>query len=190
MISLSFDRYVCLFTSKIGYSLSTTPHAICNFLSMEDIDSAAPDDTANSPHNAECSFIVSVLSRENRTRNSDQIIHHSDSNQPDSSITAAATQQTATQEPFQGGGAVAIPPLGPKPYYFRASSIAERDEWIDDINSALRAFRRTEGSDGGQRASALPGYQLRLQSIYTSAPFQAATAITVGLNFFVTVSTP
>ncbi len=31
-------------------------------------------------------------------------------------------------------------------------------------------------------------FQLRLQSIYTSMPFQVATAITVALNFFVTVS--
>jgi hypothetical protein len=156
---------------------------------MEDIDSAVPEDTGNPLQDVECSFIVKVHTREHSTPNSTQNIGNSGLNQPDPSKSDIATTQPDPPEISHGSGNVPVSQLGPKPYNFKASSIAERNQWIGDINSALRAYQRTKESDGGQRASALRAFQLRLQSFYTSMPFQAATAITVGLNFILTVST-
>lgn len=151
----------------MGYSLSTTPHAICNFLSIEDIAGAEPEvyeGIGNAPQDTERSFVVKVHA------------HGSPGNIGESVHSPGEISKDKTL------------PLSPKPYYFKASSITERDQWIEDINSALIGFHRKREAGGVLRIGSWRRFQRRLQSIYTSAPFQTATAITVGLNFFVTVS--
>jgi hypothetical protein len=153
---------------------------------MEDIDSAAPDVASNSTHDSECCFVVKIKARGSIMPNSALNVDESDVPLPNSSKTTSASPYLP--EYSRNSATETIPPLVPKPFYFKASSIAGRNQWIDDINSALRAFQRQRGSDGKQRIGSCRAFQLRLQSIYTSTPFQAATAITVGLNFFLTVS--
>ena len=57
-------RFVCLSPSKIGYSLSTSPNALCNCLSMDDISGAVVEDPDGFDCHTECTFVIQVVNKD------------------------------------------------------------------------------------------------------------------------------
>ena len=180
--------YVCLFSTKLGYSLSTTPNVICNFLSMNDVSGATLENPDSTIHQSECSFVVQVHPSGDDDANAASN-HDERSKFPNNAETSG---NIACTVPESGAGDTAVKEarLGPKPYHLQASSIAERDQWINAINTALRTYQRNKEERARQRGSALSVCQLRLRSFYTGLPFQTSTALLVAVNFVVTVSAP
>ncbi len=179
-------RYICLFSTKIGYSLSTTPNVICNFLSMNDISGAALEDPDSTIHHAECSFVVQVhmLSRDRDVQamsRNESLINTPKDAKLAGNCKLDAHEHTACDKDRQESS------LEPQPYHLQASSVAERDQWMSAINTTLRAYQRNKAEKARQQGSALRMYQLRLRSFYTGLPFQTSTALLVAVNFFVTV---
>jgi hypothetical protein len=168
-------RYVCLFASKIGYSLSTAPNAICNFTSIDDIFRAVPAEPESQFHDEECSFIVQV-----HKKGEDGVISESD--QHGLAHKKLSFEFTARNK-FNKETRIC-----PRPYYFKATSIAERDQWISAINSALRANQREKEYKEIKNKNLFRRLQPTLRSIYSGLWFQFATALLVALNFFLTVS--
>ena len=176
-----------MFSTKIGYSLSTTPNVICNFLSMDDISGAVLENPDSTVHHAECSFVVQVQSSGGETEDtaSNQIPKRkiaSDS-EPSENDEAGSVLASISDTEKQLEAA-----LAPQPYHLQAASIAERDQWIATINATLRAYQRNKEEQASQRGSALLVCQLRLRSFYNGLLFQTSTALLVAVNFFVTVS--
>ena len=178
--------YVCLFSTKLGYSLSTTPNVICNFLSMNDISGATLENPDSTVHHAECSFVVQVHS--SGDDNADAASNQDDTSKPPNNSEPSEKIACVVPESIVGETVVNEVHLGPKPYHLQASSIAERDQWINAINTALRTYQRNKEERARQRGSALRICQLRLRSFYNGLPFQTSTALLVAVNFFVTVS--
>jgi hypothetical protein len=71
----------------------------------------------------------------------------------------------------------------PKPYFFRASSVSERNQWIDHINQAIAEHRDEKRRQQHVRQSFLLRNQMWLRETYSSIEFRMATALCVGLNF-------
>jgi hypothetical protein len=182
----SRHSYVCLFSSKIGYSLSTTPNVICNFLSMDEISGAVPEDAESQNYNAECSFIVQVQEWCD-LKSTDLSTDLSGTSCRNESNCCSSTSAGTPYDFSHRNGAEKVSQFHAKPFYLRASCKAERDQWINDINSAVLAHRKDKANQTNQRNHAFYRHQLRLRSFYTSFSFQAATAFLVALNFFVTV---
>ena len=76
----------------------------------------------------------------------------------------------------------------PLSYHFRATSVADRDQWIKAINLAIQAQRNAQAESAFQARSLLHQIQSRARVVYLSVPFQMGTALLVALNFFFTVS--
>jgi hypothetical protein len=143
---------------------------------MEDISGATLEDPDSTVYHDECSFVIQVLSSDNRNSDHDTSIQD-ELVLPSESIIRASERKVREAH------------FGPKPYHLQASSIAERDQWMNTINATLRAYQTKKEEQTRQRGSTLHLCQLRLRSFYTSLPFQTSTALLVAINFFVTVST-
>jgi hypothetical protein len=153
-------------------------------MSMHEISGAIPEDTENNNHDTECSFIVQV--QESKDVRSSDMTGADDRN--DLSCGSSTPAGTSCDSSYRDGGEKASQ-FHAKPFYLRASCKAERDQWINDINAAVRTYQSDRANQKNLRTSAFYRQQLRLRSIYTSFAFQAATAFLVALNFFVTVCT-
>jgi hypothetical protein len=179
--------YVCLFSTKIGYSLSTTPNVICNFLSMSDISGATLEDPGSTVHHSECSFVIQVQQPSNDKADSVSVYTQSCRNLPNDAD-PSGKMACGLSKSIAGDSEIQQPRFEPQPYHLQASSIAERDQWMNAINTALRAYQRTKEEEVRKRGSALRICQLRLRSFYNGLLFQSLTALLVAVNFFVTVS--
>ncbi len=147
---------------------------------MNDISGAALEDPNSTIHHTECSFVVHVkLSCGGEGLNCVQSTKW---------VNDDAEQTCADPESIAYGFDMQDTSLAPQPYHLQASSIAERDQWITEINTALRAYQRERAEKARQGGSALRMCQLRLRSFYTGLLFQTSTALLVAVNFFVTVS--
>ena len=155
---------------------------------MDDISGASLEDPDSTVHHDECSFVVQVHPSGDDDANAASN-HDERSKFPNNAETSG---NIACTVPESGAGDTAVKEarLGPKPYHLQASSIAERDQWINAINTALRTYQRNKEERARQRGSALSVCQLRLRSFYTGLPFQTSTALLVAVNFVVTVSAP
>lgn len=71
----------------------------------------------------------------------------------------------------------------PVSYFFRASSVIERNLWVNQINQAVGEFRREKDRQQREQEHFLSRNQLWLRGIYMSIQFRMVTAIIVGLNF-------
>ncbi len=159
---------------------------ICNFLSMSDISGAVLEDPDSTVHHVECSFVVHVIpSSGGRAPNHDQ-------NREWASDTEPSKEESTEEHSLPGCITVdkemQEAPFGPHPYHLQASNIAERDQWINAINTALRAYQRERLERVREKGSALRICQLRVRSFYTGLLFQTSTSVLVAVNFFVTVS--
>ena len=57
---IDVGRYVFLWASRIGYSLSPNPDIICNFISFDDISRAEVVDAESKDWRTKCDFVVQV----------------------------------------------------------------------------------------------------------------------------------
>ena len=160
---------------------------------MDDISGAVLEDPESTLHDAECSFVVQV----HKTLDSASgTAPPSGQNSRCSSIGSKAANPEGPSEPVldfsvradSAPSADALP--SPQPYHFKASSVAERDQWMHAINAALRAYERDKAEQEHRHRSRLRRLQRRLRIFYTGLPFQTSTALLVAVNFFVTVSAP
>jgi hypothetical protein len=71
----------------------------------------------------------------------------------------------------------------PKPYFFRASSVSERNQWIDHINLAIAEFQEERRRQQQIQQNFYLRNQMWLRQTYNSIEFRMATALCVGLNF-------
>ena len=144
---------------------------------MNEISQAVPEYTENIHQDADCSFIVQVH----------------EPNEGNGAINRkelgcnASTPGGASYDSSHRNGAQKVSQFHAKPFYLRAICKAERDQWINDINTAVRTFQRVKADEMNLQNSAFHRQQFRLRSIYNSFAFQTATAFLVALNFFVTV---
>jgi hypothetical protein len=148
---------------------------------MDDVTRAVLAEPDSLFHDAECSFTVQV-----RTKGGDSEISESDQYNPLSSnpsVLAALGNQSFTSRKNNDKETQ----IDPTPYYFKASSIAERDQWVSAINSALRAYQREKAYEELKNKNAFRRLQPKLRSIYAGLWFQFATALLIAVNFFLTV---
>ena len=145
---------------------------------MNDISGAVLEDPDSTVHHAECSFVVQVRQCVNIIK--------------DTAFNCNQSQNLSMDAEPNGkvvGGDIELQEvlLEPQPYHLQASNIAERDQWMNAINSALRAYQRDRADKVRQQGSMLRIYQLRLRSFYNGLHFQSSTALLVAVNFFFTV---
>ncbi len=167
--------------------MSTTPNAICNFLSLGDVSRAVPDESESQFHDAECSFIIKAHKQDEAGATSELDRLSPASYNPPGFATVAALGKSSCDNTSRNKVDIETR-LGPKPYFFKASSIAERDQWVSAINSAVRDYQREKAYEECRKKSAFRRLQSRLRSVYTSLRFQFVTALMVAVNFFLTVS--
>ncbi len=183
---------MCLFSSKIGYSLSSTPSVLCNVLKMDDISEAVIEDPGGVDGNSECSFIVKVLIVDplNKASAEQELEGTGEQSEVDCMDHFKRPVYSQDLSSFKKHALLdqgIASPLLPQPYYFRARSVSERDHWITDINTALRLYRDKKDKHASQTRSFLRRNQQKLRAVYDSVAFQTGTAMLVGLNFFFTV---
>jgi hypothetical protein len=157
---------------------------------MDDISGAVLEDPDSTLHDAECSFVVQVHKK------LDSASCTPPNSGPNSrcSSTGSKPNLESLSEPVldfsvradAASSADALP--SPQPYHFKASSVAERDQWMHAINATLRAYERDKAEQEHRSRSRLRRLQRRLRNFYTGIPFQTSTALLVAVNFFVTVS--
>jgi hypothetical protein len=58
--NLVSDRYVCVWQTRIGYSLSPTEDIICDFIEINDVEQCVAVDSSNKDEQVKCDFIVQV----------------------------------------------------------------------------------------------------------------------------------
>jgi hypothetical protein len=155
---------------------------------MNDISGAVLEDPDSTIHHAECSFVVQVhrpeSNRDDPAMNRNQSLRNTPN---DATIVGNEKRSTEQCEQSAYDTDMLDSSLGPQPYHLQASSIAERDQWMSAINTALRAYQIKKEEQARQGESALRMYQLRLRSFYAGLPFQTTTALLVAVNFVVTV---
>jgi hypothetical protein len=193
---IMYSRYVCLFTSKIGYSMGSTPSALCDVLDFDSITEAIVEHPDGVDNHEECSFVV-MVSIEARTSTNGSP-HKEDEDQVELSGGSKAASNdnilfTSLDEPDFPEDLRAVysdyisKPGSPRSYHFRATSVAERDTWIRDINGAVLAHRNAQTESAVHAKSFIHRIQLRTRPIYFSVWLQMGTALLVALNFFFTV---
>ena len=146
---------------------------------MNEIARAIPENTENVHQDAECSFVVQVQEpKEVNLRGTNKR----------NEVGCNTSTPGGTPHDFSyRNGAEKVSQFHAKPFYLKASCKAERDQWINDINTAVRTFQRVKADEMNLRNSTIHRQQFRLRSIFTSFAFQTATSFLVALNFFVTV---
>ena len=151
---------------------------------MDDISGATLEDPESTVHHDECSFVVQVHPFE--IENADAVSFHNECSKTPNN---EQFERVASCVPKSMAGDTVMKEirLGPKPYHLQASSIAERDQWMNAINTALRTYQRNK-EERARQGSWLRICQLRLRSFYNGLLFQTLTALLVAVNFFVTVS--
>ena len=201
--------YVYLWPSRIVYSLSPGPDIICNFISLDDVSCAEATDPEGEDWNTKCDFVVNIVpkSAEEKYATTDGEDHLSSeeklksilpdhnlakrSNGPQSTSfnlvresrqrTSARINAQAADDPSKDAQ------LAQKPYFFRASSVSDRNNWIQHINSAVANFQSEKRRKRLEQGNFLLRNQARVRNIYTSIVFRMATAFCVGVNFLVMV---
>ena len=167
-------------------------------LDLDDVEEALIEHPDGIDNNEECSFVVKAAQRckdNEETQNGDS---NSDDNEEhgfpayacDIIMNDCINESEFSDElrvVYQTYISKSICPLS---YHFRASSVAERDHWINDINSAIQAHRHMKADSALQAQSMLNQIQCRAREAYFSVPFQMGTALLVALNFFFTVHFP
>jgi hypothetical protein len=176
----------------MGYSLTTTSNVICNFLSMDDISGAFLEDPDSTFYDAECSFVVQVHKNLDsatvtppNSGGSSRCSSIGSKGAPPAALEGAA--EPVLDFSVRADAAAAAPPA-PRSYHFKASSVAERDQWMQSINAALCAYQQAKAEQEHRSRSRARRLQRRLRAVYTGLPFQTSTALLVAINFFVTVS--
>ena len=178
-------RYVCLWPSKIGYSLREVPSAICGFLDFDDVECAIPHSKIADNFQSDCDFIVQVKGIElSISANQTQTLVQCPKN------SSSPVRKSSLAELFKhsrGSSKSRSVPNQSQPYYLRATSILQRDPWVRDINRTLATYRLDQEKNLRDQASFLLRNQKKIRSVYNSFTFQSGTAVLVGLNFIVLI---
>ncbi len=198
-----------LWPSRIGYSLSPSPDVICNFISLDDVSCAEPLDPECKDSSTKCDFVVQVvpnLAHENIEKSNGEDLSFTKtvpkSNGPEHQLSQRSYAQRPTWFNFVKHGlqrALKSPAAhdllkedqaAHKPYFFRASSVSERNKWIHHINLAVANFQNEKQRHIHEQDNFLLRNQAWVRKIYTSITFRMATAFCVGINFLVMVCVP
>jgi hypothetical protein len=155
---------------------------------MDVISGAVLEDPDSTFYDAECSFVVQV----HKNLDSASVTPpNSGGNSRCSSIGSKGASEPvldfSVRADADAAAAAATPPA-PRSYHFKASSVAERDQWMQSINAALCAYQQAKAEQEHRSRSRARRLQRRLRAFYTGLPFQTSTALLVAINFFVTVS--
>lgn len=205
----SCRRYVYLWSSRIGYSLSPSPDVICNFISLDDVSCAEAVDPECKDCLTKSDFVVQVM--QSSTNNNIEATNKNDLpaandvpkfDWPEhhlsqrSEVTRTPWFKTVRQW-LRKASSFQLPALNspseevqvnPKPYFFRASSVSERNKWIHHINVAVVNFQNEKRRKLHEQGNFLLRNQAWMRDIYTSIIFRMATAFCVGVNFLAMVS--
>jgi hypothetical protein len=167
---------------------------ICNFIDINDIDSAVPVDPENKNFRGKCDFIVqtraafpSVTSvQEPKIGKLDGPAQRDEISRGQYAEPSVSNLRGARNAPFTTNRATE----SSKPSFFRESSVIERNQWIDAINLAVARNEARQRQRRAIQKDFLLRNQMRLRSIYVSAEFQMAIAACVWLNFLAMVRRP
>jgi hypothetical protein len=189
LILMCTGRYVCVWATRVGYSLSPSADTICDFIDMNDIDSCVAVDPSNKNEQVKCDFMVKVKLECTSTRiptATNRMAGVSGEKCEDVPHTTDICIEPV-QTPDRGTcGSISAP----KSYYFRASNLVERNQWIDTINLAITRNEEKKRKRRVIESNFFLRNQMRLRSVYTSVEFQMITAFFVGLNFLTMVRSP
>ena len=198
-------RYVYLWPARLGYSLSANPGVICNFISLDNVACAEPVDPDGKDRGTKCDFVVRILPNEadkskytvdsgglsssneiSKSEVPSQRVNEKNSSSP---WFALDILQRAFKSPVAATSA-GEENFVQRPYFFRASSVTERNMWIGKINHAVQDFRHEQRRQQNEQRDFLLRNQAWVRGIYTSIQFRVGTAFLVGINFLVMVSPP